>query len=250
MAVVIPILVKYQLNTSASNLKGDNGILSAENFETFNDNSKPSIGVIAQVSSLNVIDNLVKVTFALFPLGSLSRNATTLNDLQQIIDPFHASALLTIPSTNANISLAGTTIALKTGVPTGAQTLSLPLNSGDSSLYPFDDYAIQFDILSINGTSGQFLPILVYTESFLPLFNIKSSFISSDPSGADVVLSINITRSKTSKAFAFFVIVNMWILTCSLLALTCGFWLRGKKVELAILGSNFTLLFALPNGKN
>lgn len=131
------------------------------------------------------------------------------------------------------------------------QSLSLALDSGDSSLYPFDSYSLQFEIVATvnnNGTISQ-IPVLLTTQSVLPLFKIDST-IPSFPDTAEVTAAVHFERSRTAKFFSIFIIINMWVLGCSLFALATGIWIRGRKVEPPTIAACLAFIFALPNGKD
>lgn len=248
LAVVVPLITSFQFRSAAS--FGENLVASAEG-ENLDSaiNGNELLAIEVRVTSIDIANNVAKVNIEPFPLYSLSEQKITFEYLQDNAGSTEFFTQLKTPSINLNLSLAGNVSQFKKGIPMAQLTLSLPFFAGDSTLYPFDSYGLELGILAFKEGNSDPIPILVVTDSVLPLLNIQST-IPSKPNLKEVNINFTIDRSKTAKGFSIFVILTQWVLACSLYALSTGVWIRGRKVEAGIISACLAFLFALPNLRN
>ena len=156
------------------------------------------------------------------------------------------STTLARPLTLETSSLTNTTLRFPAGQRISAQNISVSLNSGIVSDYPFDSYTA--DVGFYASINDEPVPISL-------IFRNEDPFFLTKPNGANVdsgaaTIGLRIERSRATFIFAWFLMAAMWILALSVLGAA---WIivRGRRGLIwPALGWMAATLFALVAVRN
>jgi hypothetical protein len=124
--------------------------------------------------------------------------------------------------------------------------ISVPLTDCNTNQYPFDHLSLELYIDAHTTVGDVVVPLIGIIYGGIQGYSITPSFIAH----VDVIeLSMDISRSWTTKAFSMFIIILMWLIGIGALLLTFTF-IFFNFVEAPIMIVMTALLFALPNVRN
>lgn len=153
-------------------------------------------------------------------------------------------------SRTVSLFVNGRPTLLPANQPASTQDFTVTFAEGDMNKYPFDYYADALHVFAqTNVTSGspETVPLAFSFSGHIQGWNIASSVKETQ---GDVELLLNLTRSGTTKFFSLFIVILMWALSLTILALAVTLWIRKRKVEPPTIAVGAALLFALPAIRN
>lgn len=129
-----------------------------------------------------------------------------------------------------------------------AQTLTVALQSGDISQYPFDSYTALFSvrILTDDGTA---VPTVLIAHGSVHGYSIGIGTPPREPNESND-LTISVERAPSTWIFAGFVIVLMWTLTILALILTANDIRRNRPIDAPLITFLGILLFSFSAVRN
>ena len=149
------------------------------------------------------------------------------------------------------LQLDNTVVSVAQGQIVRAREVTMSIEAGSPSSYPFDVYSGLFTASAetvdpvTNATVA--VPIWMANTMGTTGWQVDQSFVNFANS---LTVTLSFQRSFTSKFFAFFVIIIMWVLSIMMLTLASTLWLRERKVEPPTISLSAALLFALPALRN
>jgi len=153
------------------------------------------------------------------------------------------------PSVSIQLIVAQKTINISANTVLPEQSVSLTA-FGNPNSYPFDSYSALLPITASIQSTGEGLPLTVYTQGAVQGFTTSTTFAEGSDDGSRVLVTFTIQRSNTTRLFAAIVFLLMWFLSLSIFIAAMSVWFRGKNAELPLVTISAGLLFALPNIRN
>ncbi|KAH8555036.1 hypothetical protein BGW37DRAFT_482219, partial [Umbelopsis sp. PMI_123] len=237
--IVVPTYVSFKRSNSQRQDSDISDTLTNNEISDLNNNgflNESAILVNAQVSLVDPINNIIKLSFSYQASGDVASNSTQ-------------------PSTAVPISIIND-IETKS-YPAGSRLPNSDYNVplfGDVSNYPFETYTGAFGFTIVQGSPTNYTAIHtpVIVSSNLAQFRINGSVQSyPQPDSSEVYyLEFTIKRATTTIAFSVIIVILLWAMTIAACSITLQIILRGRALDLPILALNATLLFAMPALRN
>ncbi len=143
-------------------------------------------------------------------------------------------------------------VLLKKGQRLSASDITLSLYDGQVSDYPFDSHSAALDLYATTLAEDKSELSVPIQLTFFG--SISGVAINAEPdaesNGAYAYIGATITRSSVTKAVAIAIIVFMWLMALTVIALTLSVMLRGRKVELSMFSWLASMMFALVGFRN
>lgn len=192
--------------------------------------------------------NRVEVDVTLQRMDASGRQLTLIvlvNPIGDTASPDNDSSLAH-PLTLETSSLTNTTLRYPAGERISAQNISVGLDDGIVSDYPFDSYTT--DVGFYASSNDEPVPISLIFHNEDPFFLTTATGANADSGAATI--GLRISRSRGTFIFAWFLMVAMWILALSVLGAA---WIivRGRRGLIwPALGWMAATLFALVAVRN
>ncbi|MCE1248268.1 MAG: DUF4436 domain-containing protein [Firmicutes bacterium] len=142
-------------------------------------------------------------------------------------------------------------IKMRKGDWVNSMPVTLSLFNGNVSDYPFDMHYCKLDLFAythINKTGEKmdFIPITLNLRGYVSGFLIDAREITVPADSKDIFTStvLTVTRSKTTKAVAVFIMVMFWVMSLAVFSVTLGVVFFNKKLEFAKFSWMAAMLFA------
>jgi len=191
------------------------------------------VDVLATVLSINPLEGKVALRLEFTVTGKFA-------------DKHHLPTQDIHVATNTSQSL----IVLEKGNWLMPYYVDVKLFNGVVADYPFDSHIGVIELYSYieDKNSGEFkpVPIRVGQKGYIPGFKIASKGIepSDEYKNTYAGIVMTITRAKTTKAVAIFIIVMLWLMTFSIMAVTISMIFFGRPLEFSSFAWIGAMLFA------
>jgi hypothetical protein len=238
--VVVPTYISYKHSATERQSEASIAGFTDAEWEMYNNDgylNETAIVLDGRVSSIDPINDVLKLTMTFLPFGAIASNAEQPTILSQV----------TIIS---DIDLKS--YAVGTRLPNTDYAVSLV---GDYGNYPFDVYTGSFGLNVVKGNTT--VPIPIHTpvsiEANLAQFRIDATveeFQQLSDGSEFYLINFVIKRASTTVAFSVIIIILLWCLSLASCFITVQIVLRGRTLDLPILALNATLLFAMPALRN
>eukprot|EP00158_Paraphelidium_tribonemae_P003150 Partr_v1_DN25917_c0_g1_i2_m68779 len=127
-------------------------------------------------------------------------------------------------------------------------SVSLPLLSGDVNSFPFDKYDSKTSVtIQYENERDVEIPMGIYADGFTQNFNVFPQILPIvNGIFRHAYIRYVVTRSSSVIGFSIFLVVLMWFLSLSTLALSLDVIMRKKPPAEGLMGMAIALIFALP----
>jgi hypothetical protein len=150
-------------------------------------------------------------------------------------------------STGANPSV----IKMRKGDWVNSSIVTLNMYNGNVSDYPFDVHYSKLDLFAYThidktGEKMDFIPITLYLRGYVSGFLIKAREVVVPEDSKEVYTStlLTISRSKTTKGVAIFIMIMFWVLSLAVFSVTMAVVFFNKELEFAKFSWIAAMLFA------
>lgn len=214
------------LNQQASRKKLNNFVSSQDSKQTFN-----GVETNATVVSIDTQKYFFSVRYDFNPAG-------------QYADPATGNPIVDI-----TIIVGSEKMQFQAGIPMNGKIINIFIQQGLTNSYPLDEYFTDF---SVQAYAGKFrLPTQLSLGGSVMGYSL--SFNSENVTALDGTLAIGAIKAErglTTKFFSVFIVICMWLLSCSVFTLACTVWFSDGKIEPPTIGLSAALLFAMPAIRN